>query len=119
MVFLLFEQNNQMYLSLVRGYLSAGKYCNVLILWTGVSTGFNHELIDALLYALVSMAMQVIEKAQWLNIFLDKWRHKKAFMENHKKLELAKLQETGSPDRVEELGCSYFKTLQPIMSFLS
>jgi hypothetical protein len=64
---LLFEQNNQMYLSLVSGYLSAGKYCNVLILWTGVrrkGTGFNHELIDALLYALVSTAMQVIEKAQ-------------------------------------------------------
>jgi hypothetical protein len=41
-------------------------------------------------------------------MFVDKWRHKEAFMENHikLKLKLAKLQETGSPDRDEELGWS-------------
>jgi hypothetical protein len=37
---------------------------------------------------------------------VDKWRHKEAFMENHIKLKLAKLQETGSPDRDEVLGWS-------------
>ncbi|KQK10131.1 pentatricopeptide repeat-containing protein At1g69290 [Brachypodium distachyon] len=99
MVFLIFEPNNQTYLSLINGYLSAEKYFNVLILWTEVrrkGANFNHELIDAFLYALVKggffdMAMQVIEKAQELKIFVDKWRHKQAFMETHKKLKVAKL----------------------------
>jgi pentatricopeptide repeat protein len=57
---------------------------------------FNHELIDAFLYALVKggcfdMAVQVIEKAQECKIFIDKWRHKQAFMESYKKLKVAKL----------------------------
>jgi pentatricopeptide repeat protein len=99
MVFLRFEPNNQTYLSLINGYVSAAKYFNVLILWTEVKrkgAEFNHELIDAFLYALVKggffdMAMQVIEKAQECKIFIDKWRHKQAFMETHKKLKVAKL----------------------------
>lgn len=99
MVFLRFEPNNQTYLSLINGYVSAEKYFSVLILWTEVrrkGTEFNHELIDAFLYALVKggffdMAMQVIEKAQELKIFIDKWRYKQAFMETHKKLKVAKL----------------------------
>uniref|UniRef100_A0A453FPY7 Uncharacterized protein n=5 Tax=Triticinae TaxID=1648030 RepID=A0A453FPY7_AEGTS len=99
MLFLLYEPNNQTYLSLINGYLSAEKYFNVLILWTEVrrkGADFNHELIDAFLHALVKggffdMAMQVIEKAQELKIFVDKWRHKQAFMETHKKLKVAKL----------------------------
>jgi hypothetical protein len=99
MVFLLFVPNNQTYLSLINGYLSAEKYFYVLILWTEVKrkgADFNHELIDSFLYALVKggffdMAMQVIEKAQELKIFVDKWRHKQAFMETHKKLKVAKL----------------------------
>ncbi|KAL6614352.1 hypothetical protein ACP70R_036622 [Stipagrostis hirtigluma subsp. patula] len=99
MVFLRFEPNNQTYLSLINGYVSAEKYFSVLILWTEVrrrGAEFNHELIDAFLYALVKggffdMAMQVIEKAQECKIFVDKWRHKQAFMETHKKLKVAKL----------------------------
>jgi pentatricopeptide repeat protein len=99
MVFLRFEPNNQTYLSLINGYVSAEKYFSVLILWTEVrrkGTEFNHELIDAFLYALVKggffdMAMQVIEKAQEFKIFIDKWRYKQAFMETHKKLKVAKL----------------------------
>ncbi|KAK3165672.1 hypothetical protein QOZ80_1AG0036220 [Eleusine coracana subsp. coracana] len=98
MVFLRFEPNNQTYLSLINGYVSVEKYFNVLILWTEVRKGaeFNHELIDAFLYALVKggffdMAMQVIEKAQECKIYVDKWRHKQAFMETHKKLKVAKL----------------------------
>ncbi|KAI5007423.1 hypothetical protein ZWY2020_050868 [Hordeum vulgare] len=99
MLFLLYEPNNQTYLSLINGYLSAEKYFYVLILWTEVrrkGADFNHELIDAFLHALVKggffdMAMQVIEKAQESKIFVDKWRHKQAFMETHKKLKVAKL----------------------------
>lgn len=99
MVFLRFEPNNQTYLSLINGYVSTEKYFSVLILWTEVrrrGTEFNHELIDAFLYALVKggffdMAMQVIEKAQEFKIFIDKWRYKQAFMETHKKLKVAKL----------------------------
>ncbi|KAL5220557.1 hypothetical protein ABZP36_025270 [Zizania latifolia] len=99
MVFLRYEPNNQTYLSLINGNVSAEKYFSVLILWTEVrrkGADFNHELIDSFLYALVKggffdMAMQVIEKAQELKIFLDKWRHKQAFMETHKKLKVAKL----------------------------
>ncbi|RCV27690.1 hypothetical protein SETIT_5G344900v2 [Setaria italica] len=99
MVFLRFEPNNQTYLSLINGYVSAEKYFNVLILWTEVrrkGAEFNHELIDAFLYALVKggffdMAMQVIDKAQEFKIFIDKWRYKQAFMETHKKLKVAKL----------------------------
>ncbi|CAO2197326.1 unnamed protein product [Urochloa humidicola] len=99
MIFLRFEPNNQTYLSLINGYVSAEKYFNVLILWTEVrrkGTEFNHELIDAFLYALVKggffdMAMQVIDKAQEFKIFIDKWRYKQAFMETHKKLKVAKL----------------------------
>ncbi|XP_062223506.1 pentatricopeptide repeat-containing protein At1g69290-like [Phragmites australis] len=99
MVFLRFEPNNQTYLSLINGYVSAEKYFSVLILWTEVrrkGADFNRELIDAFLYALVKggffdMAMQVIEKAQEFKIFIDKWRHKQTFMETHKKLKVAKL----------------------------
>ena len=53
-------------------------------------------MIDAFLHALVKgayfdMAMQVIDKARELKIFIDKWRYKQAFMETHKKLKVAKL----------------------------
>ncbi|XP_062207109.1 pentatricopeptide repeat-containing protein At1g69290-like [Phragmites australis] len=99
MVFLRFEPNSQTYLSLINGYVSAEKYFSVLILWTEVKrkgAEFNHELVDAFLYALVKggffdMAMQVIEKARECKIFVDKWRHKQAFMETHKKLKVSKL----------------------------
>ncbi|XP_072951527.1 pentatricopeptide repeat-containing protein At1g69290 [Typha angustifolia] len=99
MMFLRFEPNNQTYLSLINGYVSAEKYFSVLMLWTEVrrkGADFDHDLIDAFLYALVKggffdAAMQVAEKAQELKIFVDKWRHKQAFMETHKKLRVAKL----------------------------
>jgi hypothetical protein len=68
MVILIFEPNNQTYLSLVNGYLSVEKCFNVLVLFTEVKrkgANFNHELIDAFLYSLprvdfFDMAMQVI-----------------------------------------------------------
>ncbi|KAG1341961.1 pentatricopeptide repeat-containing protein [Cocos nucifera] len=100
MLFLRFEPNNQTYLSLINGYVSAEKYYSVLILWTEVRRkgviNFDHDLVDAFLFALVKggffdAAMQVVEKAQELKIFVDKWRHKQAFMEKHKKLKVAKL----------------------------
>ncbi|KAG0488936.1 hypothetical protein HPP92_007747 [Vanilla planifolia] len=99
MVFLRFEPNYQTYLSLINGYVSSEKYFSVLLLWTEVrrkGISFDHDLVDAFLYALVKggffdAAMQVIEKAQELKIFIDKWRHKQAFMETHKKLKLQKL----------------------------
>nr|CAD1829346.1 unnamed protein product [Ananas comosus var. bracteatus] len=93
------EPNSQTYLSLINGYVSIQKYFSVLILWTEVrkkGIDFDHDLIDAFLFALVKggffdAAMQVVEKAQELKIFVDKWRHKQAFMETHKKLKVAKL----------------------------
>ncbi|XP_074567196.1 pentatricopeptide repeat-containing protein At1g69290 [Curcuma longa] len=100
MLFLRFEPNNQTYLSLISGYMSAEKYFNVLILWTDIRkkycVKFDHDLVDAFLYAMVKggffdTAMQVVEKAQELKIFIDKWRHKQAFMEKHKKLKVANL----------------------------
>lgn len=99
MVFLRYEPNNQTYLSLINGYVAAENNFNVLQLWMDVRkkvVSFDHDLIDAFLYALVKggffdAAMQVVEKAQELKIFVDKWRHKQAFMENHKKLKVSKL----------------------------
>ncbi|KAJ0981973.1 hypothetical protein J5N97_010228 [Dioscorea zingiberensis] len=99
MVFLRFEPNQQTFLSLINGYVSAEKYFSVLLLWTDVrrkGLKFDHDLLDAFLYALVKggffdAAMQVVEKAQELKIFIDKWRHKQAFMEKHKKLKVSKL----------------------------
>uniref|UniRef100_A0A1D1Z6U5 Pentatricopeptide repeat-containing protein At1g69290 n=1 Tax=Anthurium amnicola TaxID=1678845 RepID=A0A1D1Z6U5_9ARAE len=99
MVFLQFEPNEQTYVSLINGYVSAEKYFSVLILWTEVrrkGIKLDNALLDAFLYALVKggffdAAMQVVEKAQELKIFVDKWRHKQAFMENHKKLKVAKV----------------------------
>ncbi|KAK8962649.1 Pentatricopeptide repeat-containing protein [Platanthera guangdongensis] len=99
MTFLRFEPNFQTYLSLINGYVSLEKYFSVLLLWTEVrrkGISFDHDLVDAFLYALVKggffdAAMQVIEKAQELKIFVDKWRHKQAFMETHKKLKVQKL----------------------------
>ncbi|PKA53679.1 Pentatricopeptide repeat-containing protein [Apostasia shenzhenica] len=99
MVFLRFEPNHQTYLSLINGYVSSEKYFSVLLLWTEVrrkGISFDHALVDAFLYALVKggffdAAMQVVEKAQELKIFIDKWRHKQAFMERHKKLKVQKL----------------------------
>ncbi|XP_077215140.1 pentatricopeptide repeat (PPR) superfamily protein [Tasmannia lanceolata] len=106
MVFLQFKPNEQTYLSLINGYVTASSYFNVLILWTEVrkqiqndgNTGIklNHSLVDAFLYALVKggffdAVMQVVEKAQEMKIFVDKWRYKQAFMETHKKLKIAKL----------------------------
>ncbi|CAA6653520.1 unnamed protein product [Spirodela intermedia] len=84
MIFLQFEPSEQTYLSLVNGYVSAEKRQP------------GHDSLDGFLYALVKggffdAAMQVVEMAQDLKIFVDKWRHKQAFMENHKKLRVTKL----------------------------
>lgn len=99
MIFLQFEPSEQTYLSLVNGYVSAEKYFSVLILWSEVrrkGAALGHASLDGFLFALVKggffdAAMQVVEMAQELKIFVDKWRHKQAFMENHKKLRVAKL----------------------------
>ncbi|KAJ3681141.1 hypothetical protein LUZ60_015630 [Juncus effusus] len=100
MIFLRFEPNNQTYLSLINGYVSCEKYFNVLMLWTEVRRNekvkFDNGLIDAFLYGLIKggffdAVMQVVEKANEMKIFVDKWRHKQAFMEKHKKLKVAKL----------------------------
>ncbi|KAL2905412.1 hypothetical protein RDABS01_004122 [Bienertia sinuspersici] len=106
MVFLQYRPNGQTYLSLINGYVSAGKYFNVLMLWNEVkrrvstddSTGFklDHSLIDAFLYAMVKggyfdAVMQVVDYSRELKIFVDKWRYKQAFMETHKKLKVSKL----------------------------
>lgn len=106
MVFLQFEPNSQTYLSLINGCVTAEKYFNVLLLWnearrkvspeTGKGLKFDHSLVDAFLYAMVKggffdAAMQVVEKAQEVKVFVDKWRYKQAFMETHKKLRVNKL----------------------------
>lgn len=99
MVFLRFEPNGQTYLSLINGYVAAEKYFSVLILWNDVrrrGIEFDHNLLDAFLYALVKggffdAAMQVVGKAQELKLFIDKWKHKQAFMEKHKKLKVTKM----------------------------
>lgn len=106
MVFLQFEPNSQTYLSLINGYVTAEKYFNVLMLWnevkkkvsaeTGAGLKFDHYLVDAFLYAMVKggffdAVMQVVEKAQEMKVFVDKWRYKQAFMETHKKLRVNKL----------------------------
>ncbi|KAK1416016.1 hypothetical protein QVD17_31804 [Tagetes erecta] len=106
MVFLQFEPTEQTYLSLVNGYMNAGNYFSVLMMWNDVKKrlSFNsercfkldHGLVDAFLYALVKggffdAVMQVVEKSQERKIFVDKWRYKQVFMENHKKLKVAKL----------------------------
>ncbi|KAJ3687550.1 hypothetical protein LUZ61_016714 [Rhynchospora tenuis] len=111
MAFLRFEPNNQTYLSLINGYVSAQKYFNVLMLWTEVrrhGADFDRGLVDAFLYALVKggffdAAMQVVEKANELKIYVDKWRHKQAFMENHKKLSVAKLRRKRNYRKMEAL----------------
>ncbi|XAR65281.1 hypothetical protein NMG60_11009342 [Bertholletia excelsa] len=106
MIFLQFVPNDQTYLSLINGYVAADKYFNVLMLWNEVKRRvaadgdkrfkLEHNLVDAFLYALVKggffdAVMQVVEKSQEMKIFVDKWRYKQAFMENHKKLKMAKL----------------------------
>ncbi|XP_010532534.1 PREDICTED: pentatricopeptide repeat-containing protein At1g69290 [Tarenaya hassleriana] len=113
MVFLQFEPNNQTYLSLINGYVSGEKYFNVLLLWNEMKgkisssgggegegekkkTKLDHALVDGFLYALVKggffdAAMKVVEKSQEMKIFVDKWRYKQAFMENHKKISVSKL----------------------------
>lgn len=106
MLFLQFEPNEQTYLSLINGYANAEKYFNVMMLWNEVKRRLSidgekrfkldHNLVDAFLYALVKggffdAVMQVVEKSQEMKIFVDKWRYKQAFMENHKKLKVAKL----------------------------
>ncbi|KAL5826260.1 hypothetical protein ACOSQ3_018102 [Xanthoceras sorbifolium] len=106
MTFLQFEQNDQTYLSLINGYVTAEKYFCVLMLWNEVKrkistdgeTGikFDPSLVDAFLYAFVKggffdTVMQVVEKSQEMKIFVDKWKYKQAFMETHKKLKVAKL----------------------------
>ncbi|XP_071715551.1 pentatricopeptide repeat-containing protein At1g69290 [Rutidosis leptorrhynchoides] len=106
MVFLQFTPTEQTYLSLVNGYMTAGNYFSVLMMWNDVkkrmllngekSFKLDHGLVDALLYALVKggyfdAVMQVVEKSQEMKIFVDKWRYKQAFMENHKKLKVSKL----------------------------
>ncbi|KAK9107268.1 hypothetical protein Syun_023279 [Stephania yunnanensis] len=106
MVFLRFQPNGQTYLSLINGYVLAEKYFSVLILWIEVRKRlskdvvnvlyFDHNLVDAFLYALVrggyfDAVMQVVQKSQDLKIFVDKRRYKQAFMETHKKLKISKL----------------------------
>lgn len=106
MVFLRHHPNAQTYLSLINGYVAAGTYFNVLMLWTdvkkkisvdgGPGIKFNQSLVEAFLYAFVKggffdAAMQVVEKSQEMKIFVDKWRYKQAFMETHKKLKIQKL----------------------------
>lgn len=106
MIFLQCKPNEQTYLSLISGYVSAEKYFNVLMLWNEVKRNvsidgekgikFDHNLVDAFLYALVKggffdAVMQVVEKSQEMKIFVDKWRYKHAFMETHKKLKVSKL----------------------------
>ncbi|EEF50748.1 pentatricopeptide repeat-containing protein, putative [Ricinus communis] len=106
MIFLQFEPNDQTYLSLINGYVTAEKYFSVLMLWSEIkrrvsndkekSFKFDQNLVDAFLYALVKggffdAVMQVVEKSQEMKIFVDKWKYKQAFMETHKKLKVSKL----------------------------
>ncbi|CAK9165968.1 unnamed protein product [Ilex paraguariensis] len=106
MIFLRFEPNEQTYLSLINGYMTAEKYFSILMLWNEVKRKvsieggkrfkLDHSLADAFLYALVKggffdAVMQVVEKSQEMKIFVDKWRCKQAFMEKHKKLKVSKL----------------------------
>ncbi|KAL2349159.1 hypothetical protein Fmac_003159 [Flemingia macrophylla] len=106
MVFLQFEPNDQTYLSMINGYVVAEKYFLVLMLWNEVKRKlsldgqkgikFDHNLVDAFLYAMVKggffdAVMQIVEKAKEMKIFVDKWRYKQAFMETHKKLKVARL----------------------------
>lgn len=99
MIFLRFEPNTQTYLSLINGYVAIEKYFSVLVLWNEVrrkGINFDQNLLDAFMYALVKggffdAVMQVVEKSQEMKIFIDKWRHKQAFMETHKKLKLANM----------------------------
>lgn len=106
MMFLQFEPNDQTYLSMINGYVLAEKYFLVLMLWNEVKRKlsvdgqkgikFDHNLVDAFLYGMVKggffdAVMQVVEKANEMKIFVDKWRYKQAFMETHKKLKVAKL----------------------------
>ncbi|XP_050237391.1 pentatricopeptide repeat-containing protein At1g69290 [Mercurialis annua] len=106
MFFLKFEPNDQTYLSLINGYVTAEKYFSVLMLWNEVKRKvsndkekglkFDQNIVDAFLYALVKggffdAVMQVVEKSQEMKIFVDKWRYKQAFMETHKKLKVTKL----------------------------
>ncbi|XP_047332583.1 pentatricopeptide repeat-containing protein At1g69290 [Impatiens glandulifera] len=103
MLFLRYEPNVQTYLSLINCYCAAEKYFNVMMLWNEVKRiggdgrfKLEHGLVDAFLYGLVKggffdAVMEVVEKSQEMKIFVDKWRYKQAFMENHKKLRVAKL----------------------------
>ncbi|GAU48724.1 hypothetical protein TSUD_406030 [Trifolium subterraneum] len=106
MAFLQFEPNDQTYLSLINGYVSAQKYFDVMMLWNEVKRKllvdgpkqikFNQNLVDAFLYSMVKggffdAVMQVVEKSKEMKIFVDKWRYKQAFMETHKKLKVARL----------------------------
>lgn len=106
MMLLQFEPNDQTYLSMINGYVLAEKYFLVLMLWNEVKRKlsldgqkgikFDHNLVDAFLYAMVKggffdAVMQVVEKAYEMRVFVDKWRYKQAFMETHKKLKVAKL----------------------------
>lgn len=107
MNFLKFKPNEQTYLSLINGCTTAESYFNVLMLWNEVKRRiskdgengmmkFEHGLVDAFLYSLVKgglfdAVMQVVEKSQEMKVFVDKWRYKQAFMENHKKLKASKV----------------------------
>ncbi|CAA7053606.1 unnamed protein product [Microthlaspi erraticum] len=99
MVFLQYEANQQTYLSLINGYMSCGKYFEVVVLWREFKekeAKLDHALADAFLSALVrggffGTAMQVVEKCQEMRIFVDRWRYKAAFMETEKSLRLPKL----------------------------
>nr|KAJ0194432.1 hypothetical protein LSAT_V11C800407460 [Lactuca sativa] len=102
MIFLQFEPSEQTYVSLVNGYMNAGNYFSVLMMWNDVKKRgdkglkLDHGLVDGLLYGLVKggffdAVMEVVERSQEMKIFVDKWRYKQAFMETHKKLKVSKL----------------------------
>ncbi|PNX72962.1 pentatricopeptide repeat-containing protein at1g69290-like protein [Trifolium pratense] len=119
MTFLQFEPNDQTYLSLINGYVSAQKYFDVMMLWNEVKRNlsvdrpkrikFDQNLVDAFLYAMVKggffdAVMQVVEKSKEMKIFVDKWRYKQAFMETHKKLKVARFMYSW---RVSTIVCSH------------
>ncbi|KAK7309871.1 hypothetical protein RJT34_06957 [Clitoria ternatea] len=51
------------------------------------------------------VVMQLVEKANEMKIFIDKWRYKQAFMETHKKLKVAKLRKRN------------FRTMEALVAF--
>lgn len=111
MDFLRFEPNAQTYLSLISANVSAEKCFGVLLLWIDVkrkmSVGrdtklkLDTSLADAFLYGLVKggffdAVMEVVGKSQEAKVYVDKWRYKHAFMENHRNLKASRLRKRNS-----------------------